>query len=55
MIHNASFDLGFINAEFEEVAVTEGTADAKLIRVKKYEIEVVDTSTGRTVNTKTVV
>ena len=34
---------------------SQGTAEAKLIRVKKYVVEVVDTKSGKVVNTKTVV
>ena len=46
----------FVTAEFEEVAVTEGGAQAKLIRAKYYRIEVVDTRNGnRVLNTKQVV
>ncbi|HYP24623.1 MAG TPA: hypothetical protein VEV43_13720, partial [Actinomycetota bacterium] len=46
----------FVTAHYEEVAVTEGQAQAKLIRVKKYEIEVVDTTrNNQVVNRKTVV
>lgn len=46
----------FVRAEFEEVAVADGTAEAKLIRVKHYEIEVRDMNRGgRVVNRKTVV
>lgn len=46
----------FVNAEFEEVLVTKGDAEAKLIRVKHYEIEVVDTTRNNTVvNRKTVI
>ena len=46
----------FVTAHFEEVAVTQGDAEAKLIRVKKYEIEVVDTTrNNQVVNRKTVV
>jgi probable HAF family extracellular repeat protein len=45
----------FVTAEFEEVAVQHGTAEARLIRVKKYDVEVVDTRSGRVVNTRTVV
>jgi hypothetical protein len=46
----------FVTAEFEEVTVTEGGAQAKLIRAKYYQIEVVDTRNGNTVlNTKKVV
>jgi hypothetical protein len=45
----------FVNAEFEVVHVVDGDAEAKLIRVKKYQIEVVDTNSGRVVNTRTVV
>lgn len=53
---NASGIQRFLNAEFEEVHVTRGDAEAKLIRVKYYEIEVVDTRNGnRVVNRKTVV
>jgi hypothetical protein len=52
---NASGIQRFVNAEFEEVLVTEGAAEAKLIRVKYYEIEIVDTRSGRVLNRKTVV
>lgn len=46
----------FVRAHYEEVLVTEGEAQAKLIRVKKYEIEVVDTTRDNlVVNRKTVV
>jgi hypothetical protein len=46
----------FVTAHYEEVAVTQGEAQAKLIRVKKYEIEVVDTTrNNQVVNRKTVV
>ena len=46
----------FVTAHYEEVAITEGQAQAKLIRVKKYEIEVVDTTrNNQVVNRKTVV
>jgi len=46
----------FVTAEFEEVAVAEGTAEARLIRIKHYEIEVRDMNRGgRVVNRKTVV
>lgn len=45
----------FVRAHFEEVTVQKGSAEAKLIRVKKYEIEVVDTRSGRVVNGKSVV
>ena len=44
----------FVRAEFEEKTVTQGSAKAKLIRVKKYVVEVVD-GDGRLVNTKTIV
>ena len=53
---NASGLQRFVTAHFEEVLVTEGEAQAKLIRVKKYEIEVVDTTrNNQVVNRKTVV
>ncbi|HYO61193.1 MAG TPA: hypothetical protein VEU29_04790, partial [Actinomycetota bacterium] len=54
---NASGIQRFLNAEFEEVLVTHGEAEAKLIRVKYYEIEVVEhTPNGtRVLNRKTVV
>lgn len=45
----------FVTAEFEVVEVVQGTAEAKLIRVKKYVVEVVDTKSGKVVNGKTVV
>lgn len=46
----------FVTAHYEEVHVTQGEAQAKLIRVKKYEIEVVDTTrNNQVVNRKTVV
>ena len=46
----------FVTAEFEVVDVSKGTAQAKLIRVKKYVVEVVDTKNGnKVVNGKTVV
>ncbi len=46
----------FVTAHYEEVLVTEGEAQAKLIRVKKYEVEVVDTTRNNlVVNRKTVV
>ncbi|HYO61807.1 MAG TPA: hypothetical protein VEU29_07900 [Actinomycetota bacterium] len=46
----------FVTAHYEEVHVVEGQAEAKLIRVKKYEIEVVDTTrNNQVVNRKTVV
>lgn len=52
---NASGLQRFIVGEFEEVVVTEGDATAKLIRVKHYEIEVVDTTRNDlVVNRKTV-
>ena len=44
----------FVTAEFEEVAVVQGDAEARLIRAKYYEIEVVDTKTGQTLNKRTV-
>lgn len=54
---NANGIQRFLNAEFEEVLVTRGQAEAKLIRVKYYEIEVVEhTGNGtRVLNRKTVV
>jgi hypothetical protein len=46
----------FVEAEFEEVVVREGTAEARLIRAKYYRIETVDTTRGnRVVNSKVVV
>lgn len=45
----------FVTAEFEVVDVVQGTAEAKLIRVKKYVVEVVDTNRNQVVNGKTVV
>lgn len=46
----------FVIGEFEEVVVREGDATARLIRVKHYEIEVVDTTRGNlVVNRKTVI
>lgn len=45
----------FVTAEYEVVDVVQGTAEAKLIRVKKYVVEVVDTNSGKVVNGKTVV
>ena len=46
----------FVTAEYEVVNVTKGTAEARLIRVKKYKIEVVDTTRNNlVVNQKTVV
>ncbi len=52
---NAAGIQRFVTAEFEEVTVVQGNAEAKLLRAKHYEVEVVDTKTGRTVNRKTVV
>ena len=45
----------FVTAEYEQIDVVEGNARAKLFRVKYYEVEVVDTNTGRVLNRKTVV
>ena len=46
----------FVVGEFEEVVVTQGDATAKLIRVKHYEIEVVDTTRNNlVVNRKRVI
>jgi len=46
----------FVVGEFEEVVITQGDATAKLIRVKHYEIEVVDTTRSNlVVNRKTVI
>lgn len=45
----------YVTAEFEEVLVTQGDSQAKLIRVKHYEVEVFDHNSGKTVNRKTVV
>jgi len=45
----------FVTAEFEEVSITQGQSEAKLIRAKYYEVEVVDTKTGQTLNRKTIV
>lgn len=46
----------FVVAEFEEVAIREGTAEARLIRAKYYRIETVDTTRGnQIVNSKVVV
>jgi hypothetical protein len=45
----------FVTAEFEEVSVLQGGAEAKLIRVKEYTVEVVDTNRGITVNSRNVV
>lgn len=57
-VPNSSGLQRFVTAEFEEVAVAEGTAEARLIRVKHYEIEVRDmspTGGGRVLNRRTVV
>ncbi len=54
-VPNAEGIQRFVTAEFEEVRIRRGSADAKLIRVKKYEIEVVDTNLGITTNRKTIV
>jgi hypothetical protein len=45
----------FVTAEFEVVEITEGTAQAKSIRVKYYESEVFDTQRGIAVDTRVVV
>jgi probable HAF family extracellular repeat protein len=45
----------FVTAEFEEVSVLQGGAEAKLIRVKEYTVEVVDTNRGVSVNSRNVV
>ena len=45
----------FVRAEYEIVTVQHGTAEARLIRVKEYSVEVVDTKSGRVVNGRTVV
>jgi hypothetical protein len=45
----------FVEAEFEQVKVKEGRAEALLLRVKSYAIEVVDTDRNVVVNRKTVV
>lgn len=45
----------FVTAEFEVIPVTHGQAQGKLIRVKYYEIEVVDTNRNVVVNRRTVV
>lgn len=45
----------FVEAEFEEISVTEGNAQAKLIRVKEYRIEVVRAKDGKVLNSRTVV
>ena len=45
----------FVEAEFEEISYKQGTADVKLLRVKRYAVEVVDTNTGKVVNRRVVV
>lgn len=45
----------FVNAEFEVVRVTRGSAECDLVRVKHYEIQVKDVNTGKITNTKVVV
>lgn len=47
----------FVTGEFEEVVVTNGTGEAKLIRVKHYEVEVwqVDENQALKINSKIVI
>lgn len=53
---NAAGIQRFVEAEFDEVVVREGSAEARLIRAKYYEIQTVDTTRGnRVVNSKVVV
>lgn len=45
----------FVTAEFEAVPIKKGKAEGVLIRVKHYEISVVDANTGQVVDTKNVI